>query len=234
VLDSAASPATGASGLPVGMLAPHYSPDDSLLSRLSRCGIRTTLQHATRLLRKGEDWALTGVLELRPADAAPVGDVDESMRPWSRAAAPGNAIWHEKAGWIKPAALVRAWLAQRIAHVTDEQREKHPSVFERQPMHARRQSEPLFDKFGGKRLERNIRPRRTHDVRSRDGPRIHRHEMKKTRTRQIVLPRAPAREEIQALPEAGFKDAPLALPAPCSGQSASGQEHLSRYAGGGT
>ncbi len=111
-LDIASSPASGASGLPAGLLAPHYSPDDSLLSRLSRCGVRTTLQQARHLLREGEDWALTGVLELRPDDFAMVEDAREAMRPWNRRAAQGNAIWHEQAGWIKPAPLVRAWLSQ--------------------------------------------------------------------------------------------------------------------------
>ena len=35
VLDTFSLPALGASGLPVGLLAPHYSPDDALLSRLT-------------------------------------------------------------------------------------------------------------------------------------------------------------------------------------------------------
>ncbi|MBU1442177.1 MAG: tRNA (5-methylaminomethyl-2-thiouridine)(34)-methyltransferase MnmD, partial [Gammaproteobacteria bacterium] len=37
-------PAAGASGLPAGILAPHVSPDDALLSRLTRAGIRITWQ----------------------------------------------------------------------------------------------------------------------------------------------------------------------------------------------
>jgi tRNA 5-methylaminomethyl-2-thiouridine biosynthesis bifunctional protein len=90
VLDAGESPAAGASGLPVGLLAPHTSPDDNLLSRLSRAGVRITLQQARELLREGEDWRPSGVLHLS----------DEKRRR------------HEHAGWIKPAALVRAWLAQ--------------------------------------------------------------------------------------------------------------------------
>jgi tRNA 5-methylaminomethyl-2-thiouridine biosynthesis bifunctional protein len=91
VLDAGDAPAAGASGLPVGLLAPHYSSDDNLLSRLTRAGVRATLLQARALLREGEDWQLTGVREVRP------GEPDR---------------WHEDAGWIKPATLVRAWLAQ--------------------------------------------------------------------------------------------------------------------------
>jgi len=38
VLDQGDTPAAGASGLPTGIVAPHISPDDSVLSRLSRAG----------------------------------------------------------------------------------------------------------------------------------------------------------------------------------------------------
>ena len=62
VLDAAGAPAAGASGLPAGLLAPHVSPDDNPLSRLSRHGIRATLQQAEALLQ-ANDWGRTGVLE---------------------------------------------------------------------------------------------------------------------------------------------------------------------------
>jgi tRNA 5-methylaminomethyl-2-thiouridine biosynthesis bifunctional protein len=91
VLDAADAPAAGASSLPAGLLAPNFSADDNLLSRLSRCGIRLASQQARGLLREGEDFRLSGVLEQRDA-ATP-------------------AHWHEHGGWVKPAALVRAWLA---------------------------------------------------------------------------------------------------------------------------
>jgi tRNA 5-methylaminomethyl-2-thiouridine biosynthesis bifunctional protein len=103
VLDASDTPAAAASGLPAGLLAPHHSPDDNQLSRLSRCGVRLTLQQARDLLREG-DWQLTGAMEKRD----------------------GVEIWHDRAAWIKPAALVRAWLAQpgiewrgntRVAHL---------------------------------------------------------------------------------------------------------------------
>jgi len=92
VLDASDTPAAGASSLPAGLLAPNSSADDNLLSRLSRSGIRFTAQQARELLRDGEDFRLCGVLEQR--------DGGEPTR------------WHEHGGWVKPAALVRAWLAQ--------------------------------------------------------------------------------------------------------------------------
>ncbi|MEJ6023046.1 tRNA (5-methylaminomethyl-2-thiouridine)(34)-methyltransferase MnmD [Ramlibacter sp. PS4R-6] len=87
VLDAAAAPAAGASALPVGLLAAHVSADDGLLSRLSREGVRMTLGEARRALRDGEDWRETGVRR-------------------------NDGLWQERAAWIKPAPLVRAWLSQ--------------------------------------------------------------------------------------------------------------------------
>lgn len=87
VLDAADKPAAGASALPVGLLAPHVSTDDGLLSRLSREGVRMTLREARTLLREAEDWKPTGVRR-------------------------NDGLWLEHAGWIKPAALVHAWLSQ--------------------------------------------------------------------------------------------------------------------------
>jgi tRNA 5-methylaminomethyl-2-thiouridine biosynthesis bifunctional protein len=129
VLDAASAPATGASGLPAGVLAPHVSPDDSLLSRLSRSGIRAMLQQAGALLASGSDWQATGVLErclahprkLPPA-WQPGQPLADAAGDWSRLATPGQlglcglpadspALWHVRAGWIKPPSLVRAWLA---------------------------------------------------------------------------------------------------------------------------
>ncbi len=94
VLDQAQVPATGASGLPVGLMAPHVSADDCVLSRLSRSGVRLMLQQARSLLRHRQDWEATGVLE-RQLDRSP-GSPD---------------IWHPQAAWLKPAPLVHAWLA---------------------------------------------------------------------------------------------------------------------------
>ena len=128
VLDAASQPASGASSLPAGLLVPHTSPDDSPLSRLSRAGVRITLQQARAVLKHGIDWGQSGVLQ-RDLDGGslnlpPKWALDESQAaadwcynasPKTLAAAglpPGSpALWHAQAGWVKPAALVRAWLA---------------------------------------------------------------------------------------------------------------------------
>jgi tRNA 5-methylaminomethyl-2-thiouridine biosynthesis bifunctional protein len=124
VVDAAAEPASGASALPAGLLAPHHSADDTLLSRLTRAGVRITLQQAAALLRAGEDWCATGVLEHRPGTGPRVAaDASEGARAWTRPADAAQkaaagldpdtaANWHELAAWITPSALVRAWLAQ--------------------------------------------------------------------------------------------------------------------------
>ena len=90
VLDAAATCAGGASGLPVGLMVPHVSADDSPRSRLSRSGLRMTRQEALRVLVQDQDWAASGVLELRP----------------------GGSLWHASGAWVKPARLVQAWLSQ--------------------------------------------------------------------------------------------------------------------------
>ena len=123
VLDAAPQPASGASGLPAGLLAPHQSPDDNLLSRLSRAGVRVTLQQAQQRLASGLEWERTGVLEVRGDDVRPLPALGDALVPWSREAtdaqkraaglAPDAAAWwHENAAWIEPAALVRSWLRE--------------------------------------------------------------------------------------------------------------------------
>ncbi|MGB4362208.1 MAG: FAD-dependent oxidoreductase [Rhodoferax sp.] len=96
VLDRAEAPSAGASGLPVGLVVPHVSADDCALSQLSRSGVRLMLQQARSLLTESQDWAPTGVLE-RDIDGGHLTTQD---------------IWHPQGAWIKPAQLVRAWLAQ--------------------------------------------------------------------------------------------------------------------------
>ncbi len=97
VFDQAPHPAAGASALPVGLAVPLVSVDDNVLSRLVRSGVRLSLQQAAQWLVAGRDWAPSGVQEQRFDDQAP-----EPVAP----------LWHAAAGWIKPAALVQAWLAQ--------------------------------------------------------------------------------------------------------------------------
>jgi tRNA 5-methylaminomethyl-2-thiouridine biosynthesis bifunctional protein len=123
VLDAAERPAAGASGLPVGVLAPHVSPDDALLSRLTRAGVRATWQQLDSLLAHGVGWRATGVLERRASDALRLPAAwsaegpNESWlaSPEQIAAAglpPGTpALWHARAGWVRPAQLIDALLA---------------------------------------------------------------------------------------------------------------------------
>ena len=128
VLDAASQPAAGASGLPAGVMAPHVSPDDSVLSRLSRAGLRATLQQCRNWLVEDEDWSPTGVLEHqvdKPRRLPAAWSTDEALTSaadnWSRLASPAQlaaaqlpentaALWHAKGAWITPAALVHAWL----------------------------------------------------------------------------------------------------------------------------
>ncbi|GGH63883.1 tRNA 5-methylaminomethyl-2-thiouridine biosynthesis bifunctional protein MnmC [Comamonas phosphati] len=135
VLDAGEAPASGASGLPAGLFCPHVSPDDSVLSRLSRSGVRTSLQTLQQLsaghaLESGVDWAHSGVLEhdlnqpaeLPPAWLSPESGLQLNGRQWSHPAQPdqlaaarltddSQAVWHVQAGWVRPARLVRALLA---------------------------------------------------------------------------------------------------------------------------
>lgn len=119
VLDQARGLGAGASGLPAGLAAPHVSPDDNVLSRITRAGVEATLQRAQALLHSGTDWALTGVLEhnLAGKRRLSTGNVDHPSAPASAAqvAAAGlppdsPALWHAQAGWIRPRRLVAAQL----------------------------------------------------------------------------------------------------------------------------
>jgi len=123
VLDSAASPAAGASGLPVGLLVPHVSSDDSPRSQLSRAGLRLARIDIERLLVRGRDWADPGVLERRldrdlglppgwPAqDVGLSHPVQSEPAAWRADLEHADELWHPQALWVKPAALVRAWLS---------------------------------------------------------------------------------------------------------------------------
>ena len=126
VLDRAGAPAAGASGLPAGVVAPHVSPDDRLLSQLSRSGVMATLARAADLLPEGVGWAASGVLERRLKDSrelpADWADPASPGHAWSRAADvvqrnaaalsdDSPAHWHARAGWVRAPALVAAMLA---------------------------------------------------------------------------------------------------------------------------
>jgi tRNA 5-methylaminomethyl-2-thiouridine biosynthesis bifunctional protein len=121
VLDAGAAPAAGASGLPVGVVAPHTSHDDSGVSRLSRAGLRLMEQTMRALLAEGVDWGCTGVRERRlpgktRRGGVPLSWLNEHARTandWTHKApppAPDDAYWHPRGAWLRPAQLVRALL----------------------------------------------------------------------------------------------------------------------------
>jgi tRNA 5-methylaminomethyl-2-thiouridine biosynthesis bifunctional protein len=107
----------------VGLVVPHVSRDDCVLSRLSRSGVRLMLQQASEMLLKGKDWGPSGVLE-RQIDGEPrlPHQWPTAGLIWSHempAAVMSNAncsvgpgLWHPHGAWIKPAELVKTWLAQ--------------------------------------------------------------------------------------------------------------------------
>jgi tRNA 5-methylaminomethyl-2-thiouridine biosynthesis bifunctional protein len=90
--DHSAAPSTG---LPVALMAPHHTQAGaapSLISQLSRLGLAATTAAAKALLVPGQDWQPCGALQ-RAGKLGP------------------QAHWFADAAWVKPAALVAAWLA---------------------------------------------------------------------------------------------------------------------------
>ena len=129
LLDLAKEPCAAASGVPVGVVSCHASPDDNPLSQLTRAGLQTTVAFAKANLTEGQDWSACGVLERRIADS------NHAKKPWQepapdsvwfshvqlaqteqlrQAGLNGNDshdLWQPQAAWIKPMALVRALLS---------------------------------------------------------------------------------------------------------------------------
>jgi tRNA 5-methylaminomethyl-2-thiouridine biosynthesis bifunctional protein len=91
VIDAAAEPASGASGLPVGLFAPYISTDHNFTSQISAVGVQFTQKLAELLVVKGSDWQPSGLMTRK------YGEPEQ---------------YHEHAGWIKPAALAKACLSQ--------------------------------------------------------------------------------------------------------------------------
>lgn len=130
LLEAGAVPASGASGLPVGLVVPHTSADDTRISRISRAGVRCMLHRAQTLLEPGQAWSPSGVLEhcveggSKLARTWQAPDAPAALQPsdaWARQAssedlaqarlpAGTTAILHPCAAWIKPAVLVSALL----------------------------------------------------------------------------------------------------------------------------
>ncbi len=114
----------GASGLPAGLFATHVSPDNNVLSRITRDGVRATVQRAQELLEHGREWQISQLLEYQYTGKRqlPEGSLwPSSGHEWStQASIPqklaaglfenSNALWHSMAGWLKPKDLVGAQL----------------------------------------------------------------------------------------------------------------------------
>jgi tRNA 5-methylaminomethyl-2-thiouridine biosynthesis bifunctional protein len=130
VLDAAPQPAAGgASALPVGLAAAHWSPDDAPLSRLSRAGLALLrLRLAAWSGSHGGDgterWFDLGGIDERPPagsqrPAAPAGwdalpgFAAQCLRSGADGADADGAplVQHMQAGWVRPAALAAAALA---------------------------------------------------------------------------------------------------------------------------
>lgn len=126
--------ADGASALPAGLMAPQHSRDDmALMTQLTRAGIRSTLQRCNALLRPDHDFAPIGCLQRFDA---PHGWQPASIeaRDWTQEAdardgvPPGHdqatefALWHRRAGWIKPRRLIEAQLQAAKAEIVTRTR----------------------------------------------------------------------------------------------------------------
>jgi tRNA 5-methylaminomethyl-2-thiouridine biosynthesis bifunctional protein len=146
VLEAAPALGAGASGLPVGLAAPHVSPDDHVLSRITRAGVQATLERAHALTQAGalsaQDWGLSGVLEQRikgPREGLSGKRLPQAHEHWGTLASDAQlaaaglpcgspALWHSQAAWLRPRPWVTAQLAapgirlrlgcavQRISH----------------------------------------------------------------------------------------------------------------------
>lgn len=125
VIDQHEQSGGGASGLPAGVFASQVSPDNNVLSRITRDGVRATVQRASSLLKRGQEWDLShlvehrysGKRELPPGDLWPQAgqdwsaDADAAQKKMAGFKNDTPAIWHPTAGWIQTQALVKAQLA---------------------------------------------------------------------------------------------------------------------------
>jgi tRNA 5-methylaminomethyl-2-thiouridine biosynthesis bifunctional protein len=111
VIDAAQQPAAGASSLPVGLMAPLVAKHDTAAAQLSRLGIAHTTQQARVLLREGIDWQPCGALQYDQSSLPNATRTAHSTHHTQQNPEATRDVWHAHAAWIKPAALVRAWLS---------------------------------------------------------------------------------------------------------------------------
>ena len=131
VLDKGHSLGAGASGLPAGLFATHVSPDNNVLSRITRDGVRATMQRAQELLVAGRQWQLSHLLEYQYTGKRQLPDGalwPDSGHTWSTQANTHQkllaglfenspALWHNTAGWLQPQDLVKAQLQHASIHL---------------------------------------------------------------------------------------------------------------------
>lgn len=125
VLDQGSELGAGASGLPAGIFATHVSPDNNVLSRITRDGVRATLHRAKLLLQEGKHWNLSQLLEHRYAGKRELPGGQQwpaAGHAWSTHASTtqklaggldenAKALWHPLAGWIQTPEFVKAQLS---------------------------------------------------------------------------------------------------------------------------
>ena len=117
--------ASGASGLPAGLLAPHVSGDDNVLSQICRAGIRSTIHELHRLLPAAANglasssWQLCGIVEHWLGSRAVRKQPEIASHPaFQDYTIGGHQQWmHLRAGWYKPADLIRQWLLHPLITV---------------------------------------------------------------------------------------------------------------------
>lgn len=125
VLEAAREVASGASGVPAAITAVHTSPDDGLISRLSRAGLRVLRQTLQTVAAdtQGGDWQLCGVLEHAVGQHPRLAGDSPEWQAWSTHASTGQcaaahlpadapALWHAGSGWLRPRHLIERLLAQ--------------------------------------------------------------------------------------------------------------------------
>ncbi|MSQ53401.1 MAG: bifunctional tRNA (5-methylaminomethyl-2-thiouridine)(34)-methyltransferase MnmD/FAD-dependent 5-carboxymethylaminomethyl-2-thiouridine(34) oxidoreductase MnmC [Betaproteobacteria bacterium] len=141
LIESSPAPAMGASGLRAGVFHPHVSPDDCLLSRLTRHAYLQGLAHWRSLENHGHpiEWSRCGVLQLPhrtgeesamartmaslnyPDNYARYVDAGEASELAACRVAHGGA-WFLEGGWMRSSSLVAAQLAAAGAQVNTRYR----------------------------------------------------------------------------------------------------------------
>ena len=120
VYEQGATPAAGASGVPIALFAPSVSSDDAPHSRMLRRGVHVLVQELRRLTQAGAlveniDWAQSGVLErcIRTDKKLPDTwlEPQDPLGLQSRVLGKPQELFHGAAGWVNPKRLISSWLA---------------------------------------------------------------------------------------------------------------------------